>query len=335
MDVPADHGSGITAALATGAAAYVGYIVPLGPSGARLVAIGAVGIFAVIHIIGVGPGSRVLIGLTVVKVVLIAALVGLAMASTIGGWRHFIPFVDLPAGCAAAWGALAGAYVAAFFSFGGWWEVTKVGGEVYDPSRTLPRALWLGLASVTLIYLFATAAFIYVIPIEQIRSGDAFIAQLGEALLGASGGVAIALVVLTCVLGSLGAILMFAPRLYFAMAADGLFPAAAAAIHPAFGTLARAIGIQATLASVLIVLGTFDTIVAYFVFITVVFIALTVASVFVLRQRDPGFVVPGHPWTALVFLATVAVLLVLLALNNPLQAALGVVIARPACRPIG
>jgi APA family basic amino acid/polyamine antiporter len=120
--------------------------------------------------------------------------------------------------------------------------------------------------------------------------------------------------------------LMLAPRVYFAMARDGVFPAAAAAVHPRFGTPARAIAAQATLASVLVVFGTFDTIVAYFIFISVAFIALTVGSVFVLRRRDPTFDVPGHPWAALTFLVMVGGLLVLLLLNNPLQAALGAAI---------
>jgi APA family basic amino acid/polyamine antiporter len=122
---------------------------------------------------------------------------------------------------------------------------------------------------------------------------------------------------------------MFAPRVYYAMARDGVFPAAAAALHPRFGTPARPIAIQAALASALVLLGTFDTIVAYFVFITVLFIALTVAAVFVLHNRDRRFVVPGHPWTAIVFLATAALLLVLLLLNNPLQAMLGVALVAP------
>jgi APA family basic amino acid/polyamine antiporter len=97
----------------------------------------------------------------------------------------------------------------------------------------------------------------------------------------------------------------------------------AAAVHLRFGTPARAIAAQAILASVLVALGTFDTIVAYFIFITVVFIALTVAAVFVL-VRDPSFEVPGHPWTATTFLTLVAGLLALLAPNSPLQAILGV-----------
>jgi APA family basic amino acid/polyamine antiporter len=123
---------------------------------------------------------------------------------------------------------------------------------------------------------------------------------------------------------------MLAPRLYFAMAQDGLFPARAAAVHPRFGTPARAIALQALLASVLVSLGTFDTIVAYFVFITVIFIAATVASVFVLKRRDPTFHVPGYPWTPATFLAMVAALLVLLALNNRLQALLGLLLVAAA-----
>jgi APA family basic amino acid/polyamine antiporter len=113
---------------------------------------------------------------------------------------------------------------------------------------------------------------------------------------------------------------------YFAMARDGVFPAGAAAVHPRFGTPARAIAAQAVMASVLVGLGTFDTIVAYFIFITVAFIALTVGAVFVLGRRDPSLRVPGHPWTPLVFLALVAALLALLLASNPLQALLGAAI---------
>jgi len=107
------------------------------------------------------------------------------------------------------------------------------------------------------------------------RTGDAFAAQLGELLFGRPGGAALAAIVIVSVLGTLSAFMMVTPRLYVAMARDGLFPAWAAAIHPRFGTPGRAIAVQATLASVLVLLGTFQTIVAYFVFITVVFIGLT------------------------------------------------------------
>ena len=122
---------------------------------------------------------------------------------------------------------------------------------------------------------------------------------------------------------------MSAPRVYFAMARDRLFVPAAAALHPRFKTPARAIALQAGLASVLVLSGSFNQIIAYFIFITVVFIALTVASVFVLRKKypeAPAFRAPGYPFTPLIFLILVAVLLSLLAMNNPLQAFFGVVV---------
>src|SRR5918993_461276 len=194
----------------------------------------------------------------------------------------------------------------------------------------MPRALWIGLLIVTAAYTAATLSFIAVVPIGQVAAGQAFIAQVGEAIVGRGGGAIVALVVIVCVLGSLGATQMMAPRLYVAMAQDGVFPATAAAVHPRLGTPARAIAIQAVLAAVLVVLGTFDTIVAFFVFITIVFIGATVASVFVLRHREPDFHVPLHPWPAVVFLTLVAVLLLLIGASNPIQALLGIAVVAAA-----
>jgi APA family basic amino acid/polyamine antiporter len=315
---------GITAALATGFASYVAYLVPLGDVATRTVAIAAIVGFAAVHIAGVRVGVRLLTTIAVLKILLVTVLTLGAITSPAASWSHFVPFVARHPGAPPLVGALAGAFVAAFFSFGGWWEVTKIAGEVRDPTRTLPRALWLGLVIVTLTYTAATLSFLAVVPIAEIAEGQAFIAQVGDAIVGRGGGAVVAAIVIVCVLGSLGAMQMIAPRLYVAMAQDGVFPAAVAATHPRLGTPARAIATQAALASLLVAIGTFDTIVAFFVFITVVFIAATVAAVFVLRQREPALHVPLHPWPAIVFLVLVAALLMLLAASNPLQALLGV-----------
>jgi APA family basic amino acid/polyamine antiporter len=145
-------------------------------------------------------------------------------------------------------------------------------------------------------------------------------------LFGRFGGQVFSAVVIVAVLGSLAAVIMSAPRVYFAMARDGLFVPAAAAIHPRFGTPARAIALQAVLASILVLLGNFNQIISYFFFVVVVFLALTIAGLFVLRRKHPGapYLTPGYPVTPIIFLVLVALLLVLLASGNPRQSFLGV-----------
>jgi APA family basic amino acid/polyamine antiporter len=133
--------------------------------------------------------------------------------------------------------------------------------------------------------------------------------------------------VVVCVLGSLTAFIMAAPRVYYAMARDDLFIKSIAVVHPRFGTPARAIILQALLASLLLAIGTFQQILNYFFFVTVLFIALTVVAVFRLRGRKTDastYRTPGYPLTPLFFLVLVAALLFLLAARDPMQAFLGV-----------
>ncbi|HYE63937.1 MAG TPA: amino acid permease, partial [Pyrinomonadaceae bacterium] len=318
---------GLTAALAVGMASYASYVLNLDPLGMKAVAIGAILVLAAINIRGVRIGAGVMKGLTLIKIGLLAFIALWGFGRGLGDWSHFKPFVAQHPGSEPFMEALAGALVLGFFSFGGWWDLSKVAGELRDPERTLPRALTLGIFAVTFIYILTSAAFLYLVPLERVTSGETFAAQVGEVLFGRAGGQAFASIVVISVLGSLAAFIMAAPRVYYAMARDGLFFEATAQIHPRFGTPARAIALQAALASLLVVIGTFDEIVAYFFFAVVVFIALTVAAVYVLRRQQMAAIVyrtPGYPLTPLVFLVLVSVLLVLLAVNNPQQSLLGV-----------
>jgi APA family basic amino acid/polyamine antiporter len=134
-------------------------------------------------------------------------------------------------------------------------------------------------------------------------------------------------VVVVAVLGSLAAVIMAAPRVYFAMARDGVFLRSVGRLHPGTGAPVRAIALQAGLACLLLALGSFGQIVAYFFFVTIAFVALTVAGLYRLPPPAPGaYRVPGHPWTPAAFLVLIAVMLVLLALGNPRQAATGVAV---------
>lgn len=320
---------GITAALGVGLAGYIGYLVNLSAVGAKLVAIGAIMIVAAVNIAGVRFGAGLMRWLTALKLGALALIVIWAIVLRLGDLSHFTPFIAQRTGSAPLLGALAGGMVGAFFAFGGWWDLSKLGGEVRDPQRTLPRAMVFGVIAVTLVYILTSGVFLYLVPLDRVTSGETFAAQAGEALFGRSGGAIFSAIVIVSVLGSLAAVVMSAPRVYYAMARDGVFFGAIAKLHPRFGTPARAILAEATMASLLATLGTFNQIVAYFVFVTVIFIALTVGSVFVPRRKADNsalWQVPGYPVTPIIFLSFVVLLLFLLAGNNPRQALLGAVI---------
>ena len=220
--------------------------------------------------------------------------------------------------------------VGAFFSFGGWWDVSKIAGEVRDPGRTLPRAMLLGVLVVTAIYVLVSAAFLYIVPLARVTSDETFVAQAGAILFGRAGGVVFAAIVVVCVLSSLAALILSAPRVYYAMAQDGLFLRAVARTHPRFGTPANAIFIQGLVASMLVSIGSFQQIISYFIFVAVVFLTLTGAGLFIVRSRDrdmtPAFLAPAYPAPLAVFLILMSLLLALLALHNWQAALLGTVV---------
>lgn len=320
---------GITAALAMGLASYVGYVVHLSGPGIKVVAIGAIFALAAVSIAGVRFSAGLMRWLTAFKLGALGLMVVLAVGRGLGDWSNFVPFVAQRPGSDPLPGALAPGLVGAFFAFGGWWEITKLTGEARDPARILPRALAIGVAVVTAVYVLTSAVFLYLIPLERVTSGETFAAQAGEALFGRAGGQVFAGIVIVAVAGSLLALLMALPRVYYAMARDGVFFEAVATVHPRLATPARAITLQAGLASLLVLLGTFNKILSFFIFVTVLFVALTVAALFVLRRRasaPPAFEIPGYPVTPVIFLVLVAVLLLLLVGHDPKQALLGVAI---------
>jgi APA family basic amino acid/polyamine antiporter len=302
-------------------------MVPLDGLGQKAVAIGGILAFAGLGALGVRIAGGVVRGLAAVKLLLLAAIIVLGFVSTHGAWSNFQPFATPRPGTAPLLAGLAGGILGAFFAFGGFWDVAKVGGEVRDPARTLPRALALGVGVATVAYILTSGAFIRLVPIETAASGEAFAARAGGALFGASGALVFAGIVLVAIAGSLAAVIMCAPRVTYAMARDGLLPAALGRLHPRFGTPVRAIALQALLACAVVALATFDAILGYFIFITVAFVALTVAGIYRLPRPAAGtFRVPGYPWTPIGFLLLLATLLVILGAGRPREAALGVLV---------
>jgi APA family basic amino acid/polyamine antiporter len=325
---------GITAILAAGLAEAIGDEWRLSQSAMTSVAVLAVLLTAGVNALGVHWGARLSQALTSWKLAFILFLIVWGFALGRGHWSNFVPFVAQRPGSKPLPGALVGALVAAFFSFAGWWDLSKLTGEAKDPKRTMPRALALGVAIVTVAYVLLTVVFLYLVPSSKITSDRAFARLAGEALFGPAGGMLFASAVAIAVLGSLTSLFMAAPRVYYAMAQDGLFPAAFGRVDPRFGTPIRSIAIQATLAIILVISGTFNQILAYFFFVTVAFLAVTVAGIYRLELRDRRLI-RGYPFTPLCFLVPMSVILVLLALESPWRSLLGtaiVILGWPAYR---
>lgn len=318
---------GVTASLAVGMAAYTAAVIRLSPAEQKFLGISVILILAALNIRAARLGGGFLQALAWLKVAALALLPVWAIALRLGNWSHFSPFISQRPDSVPLFAAIAAGSMAAFYSFGGWWEATKIAEEVRNPEHVMPRALVIGVVAVTTVYILVTGVFVYLVPMNQITSDETFMAQAGQQLFGAAGGDVMAALVVLCVAGSMAALLMLSPRVYYAMARDGLFFRAVAEVHPRFGTPARAIAIQAILASLLVVLGTFSQIVAYFVFVAVVFLGLTVSGIFrldVFKRKGTGFCVLGYPYTPLAFLVLVGVMLFLLGWKSPVQALLGV-----------
>ncbi len=320
---------GLTAALAVGLARYVGHLVSLPPWGHKAVAITAIVVMASASMRRVSLAFRVLGALAVLKLGLLGFLVVWGFALGSGDWSNLMPFCSQRPGSDPLLPALAGGLILSFFSFGGWWDASKLAGEVRDPQRTLPAALVLGVAIVTVVYLLINTVFLYLVPPAQIASDEAFAALAGKALFGRAGEIVFAAVVVVSVAGSLAAVFIALPRVYYAMARDRLFFRAFAAVDPQWGTPARAVALQAGLAALLVLSGTFDQILTYFTVPTIAFLGFTVTAVFVLRRGSATRLplqIPGYPLAPLLFLASILVLLFLLISGRPREALTGLFI---------
>jgi APA family basic amino acid/polyamine antiporter len=316
---------GLTAAFAVGLADYAGYLVEISPAGKRILAISAVLIIGAINILGARVGANFLKALTLLKIGTLLFLVGYGFLGVFGSWENFSPFFTLRERPDFLVGTLAGGVIGAFFAFAGWWEVSRMAGEVKNAERNLPRALTIGVISITVIYILTSAVFLYLVPLSQVVNDETFAAQAGEVLFGRLGGAVFASIVVVSILGTLTAYLMASPRVYYAMARDGLFFQTFGDLHPRFKTPHRATAIQMGLAGVLILLGNFNQIISYFFFVVVFFIALTVAGLFIIRKQEfAGYKTPLYPFTPVFFIVLTAIVLFMIAMQNPLQSFLGV-----------
>jgi basic amino acid/polyamine antiporter, APA family len=224
-------------------------------------------------------------------------------------WMHFTPAVPAGSFTLPAFGL---ALVSTLWAFDGWADLAYNAGEVTNPGRNLPRALIGGTLAVLVIYLLANLAYLAVLPIEQIRTSKLVAADVAQHVLGTPGVAFVAITVMISTFGTLNTVLFTSPRVFFAMADDGLFFKPVAKVHPKFGTPYVAITVVASLGMVFVLLLPFESLADTFVTAFLPFYMLAVASVFKLRGTpgyNPTFRVPLYPLVPLLFIVSVLYLL--------------------------
>jgi APA family basic amino acid/polyamine antiporter len=300
--------AGAIAASAVGFASYMGRFfpaaadaapflsIPLGPIGLSvspqaLIALGIIWALSLVHMRGIGPGRLLQNALAVAKVVVLLGFVAAGLSIGTGSTEHFA------VGTSATVGGLLLALIPVMFSYSGWNAAAYVAEEIRNPGRNVPLALAMGTLAVILVYLALNILYVYAMPVPelaglQVRVVDA----AADRLFGAGVGNLLAVITLFIVAGSISAMVFAGPRVYYAMARDGLFFSAAAAVHPTFRTPAVSIAGQAVWASLLVLSGTFGQLVDYTGFAVVLFAGVAVAGLFVLRRRHPDAPRPFKAW---------------------------------------
>ena len=275
----------------------------------KVLAVLTIASLAAINCLGVKSGSLVQSALMLLKIGVLLALILL-------GWLFHRPAPPLLAAPAGGWLAFGGAMVPVLFAYGGWQTANFLAAEVKEPRRNLPRALMAGVVAVVLLYLGANWVYLQGLGPEGLAATGTPASTLLRRILGERGATFIALGIALSTLGFLSQSLLTMPRVYFAMAADGVFFRSVARVSPRTRAPVVAIVLQASLSIGVALSGRYEQILGYVVSADWVFFGLSAASLFVLRRRAGRsearihFPVPGHPWTTGGFVL-VAVLVVL------------------------
>ncbi len=292
----------------------------LGLTRTQLTAAGLILVVGVANMRGVTLGAAIQNVSTVLKIAALLALCGLGaryafdVGPAVGGSTRTL---ETPT---AAFGL---AMVSVLWAYDGWSDVGFVSGEVRDPQRTLPRAFLLGTLAVAVLYLAVNVAYLAVIPLAEMPQRELVAADVAAIAIGQGGVAFVSAAVAVSTFGTLNGSLMTGPRVFYAMAEDGLFFRALAHVDPRHGTPSRAIGMSVVLGIVFVSIRGFAELADQFVIGIWPFYAAGVLAVFVLRRREPTRERPyrtwGYPWVPGVFLLATLYLLGSYLVTQPLM----------------
>ena len=329
-----------TGAIAAVAYTFASYLLPLlglGPRFINLFAAGAILLFTAVNYVGIKPGAITTNVLTVIKLaaLLFLIVVGLGPAGGAETAGSIIPALPASSAFPAAFLAIAAALVPVLFAYGGWQQTNFIAEEIIEPRRNLPRALVAGVIIVVLVYLLANLTYLRALGPAGLAASTAPAADALRVRLGDAGATLIAAGIAASTFGFLNLVIMVSPRVYQAMAADGLFFPAFARLHPRYRTPTTAIVVQGIWAVLLLLTGKYGQLLDYVVFCDWIFFGLAVVSLFVIRRQDraagltdppDAFRVPGWPVTPALFVAAAVYVVAGSVGSNPKNALLGTVI---------
>jgi APA family basic amino acid/polyamine antiporter len=294
----------------------------------QLVGVGAILLLSALNYIGLVFGKIVQNLFTVVKIGTLTLFIIFGLA--LGNGSAF-PISFRPAGSEMGLGGVivgfGVALVLVSWAFDGWNNVNFVAGEIRNPKRNLPRALILGTLGITILYMLMNVVYLYALPITEIQGIERIAERSASVLFGGSAAVLVTVGVLISVFGALNGSILAGPRVYYAMAKDDLFFSRVSQVHPRFKTPAFAILIQAIWASVLALSGTFEQIITFVMFVSIIFWIAGTASVFTLRKKQPDLPRPyktwGYPIMPIVFIVASTGILINTLFEKPVESLAG------------
>jgi len=340
---------GFIAAVAVAFANYLGVFLPWVSQSNTVLAAGSfrissVQVVAILLIValswinsrGLKAGAAVQNLLGFAKISALAVLILFGLASSKGSWSHFQPMLP-PTVSIGVLAAFSVALSKALFAYDSWNVVTFVAEQTRDPVRTLPRALFLGTLGVTLIYTLATSAYLHILPVAQAAQvADQRIAgEIAQILFGPVGLTLIALAVLVSTAGCDNGLILSGPWLYYAMSKDGLFFPGAARLDAKRGMPLRSLQYQAAWSAALVLSGSlgvrgaqlYSDLLTFTAFASLLFNALTILGLFVLRRKRPELPRPYrvalYPFVPLAYLAAAIFFLIFIAVGDPRNSGFG------------
>jgi basic amino acid/polyamine antiporter, APA family len=322
---------GTVATLAVAFSTTLSQIIPLSSVMIKVVSIAMIAVLTAVNIKGTRTSADLQNWTTGIKVGAIV-LMAVALLALGHGFSTSTTAIWPRAFSAPLFSGFGLAMISVLWAYEGWQYVTFSAGEVIDARRSYPRALFVGTAALISIYLLANMAYLAALGPDGVAASKSVAAEALATVVNPTAAKLIAVTILVSVFSAANSNVLTCPRVYYAMANDGLFFGKLAEVHPRFGTPAFAIVAGSLWAAALALVGSFTELLTYVVFCGWIFYGLTAATIFVYRKRiadgDYAYKMPGYPWTPLLFIAAAVVLVTNTLVNNlreaPLKTALAV-----------